>query len=159
MTVGKSCSRFGYGRISGTECHAELRGVEDGVAGEGEFAALGGEGELNRTIMARPAGAPNGTFGAASTSNTHLTLGIPNRYAWTRHPLGSTESITLRDNHYGSDVCRRRRLADGVPPVVASPRGAPADQRAVHDWLNPAASRAAMDGSLAADFFSTSISR
>src|SRR5689334_7423752 len=26
-----------------------------------------------------------------------------------------------------------------------------ADQRALHDWLNPAASRAAMDGSLAAD--------
>jgi len=34
-----------------------------------------------------------------------------------------------------------------------------ADQRAVHDWLNPAASRAAMDGSLAADFCSASISR
>ena len=34
-----------------------------------------------------------------------------------------------------------------------------ADQRAVHDWLNPAVSRAAMDGSLAADFFSASISR
>ena len=33
-----------------------------------------------------------------------------------------------------------------------------ADQRALHDWLNPAASRAAMDGSLAADF-SASISR
>jgi hypothetical protein len=34
-----------------------------------------------------------------------------------------------------------------------------ADQRAWHDWLNPAASRAVMDGSLAADFFSASISR
>jgi len=34
-----------------------------------------------------------------------------------------------------------------------------ADQRALHDWLNPAASRAAMDGSLAADFCSASISR
>ena len=34
-----------------------------------------------------------------------------------------------------------------------------ADQRAWHDSLNPAASRAAMDGSLAADFFSASISR
>jgi len=32
-------------------------------------------------------------------------------------------------------------------------------QRAWHDWLNPAAPRAAMDGSLAADFFSASISR
>jgi hypothetical protein len=36
--------------------------------------------------------------------------------------------------------------------------GVHADQRALHDWLNPAASRAAMDGSLAADF-SASISR
>src|SRR6516162_7198765 len=34
-----------------------------------------------------------------------------------------------------------------------------ADQRAVHDWLNPAAFMAAMDGSLAADFCSASISR
>ena len=34
-----------------------------------------------------------------------------------------------------------------------------ADQRAVHDSLNPAASRAAMDGSLAADFGSARISR
>jgi hypothetical protein len=34
-----------------------------------------------------------------------------------------------------------------------------ADQRALHDSLNPAASRAAMDGSLAADFRSASISR
>ena len=34
-----------------------------------------------------------------------------------------------------------------------------ADQRAVHDSLNPAASRAAMDGSFAADFCSVSISR
>jgi hypothetical protein len=34
-----------------------------------------------------------------------------------------------------------------------------ADQRAVHDLLNPAAPRAAMDGSLAADFCSASISR
>jgi hypothetical protein len=35
----------------------------------------------------------------------------------------------------------------------------PADQRALHDSLNPAVSRAAMDGSLAADFCSASISR
>jgi len=34
-----------------------------------------------------------------------------------------------------------------------------ADQRALHDSLNPAASRAAMDGSLAADFCSAAISR
>jgi hypothetical protein len=34
-----------------------------------------------------------------------------------------------------------------------------ADQRALHDSLNPAASRAAMDGSFAADLCSASISR
>jgi hypothetical protein len=34
-------------------------------------------------------------------------------------------------------------LAGSQAPIVSESR---ADQRALHDWLNPAASRAAMDG-------------
>lgn len=49
--------------------------------------------------------------------------------------------------------------ASWVQSLRIVPSEACADQRAVHDSLNPAASRAAMDGSLAADFCSAWISR
>jgi hypothetical protein len=80
-------------------------------------------------------------------------------------PQGNQEFHSLGDSARAGSRPRRSPSDDPSPasrPGQIQRPGTPrcrADQRALHDSLNPAASRAATDGSLAADFCSASISR